>query len=423
LNDGSVKWVLGRAVPEIDKQNNIIGYVGTITDITNIKLYQQEQTRLKEKAEESNRLKSAFLANMSHEIRTPMNGILGFASLLKNSNLSEQKHDNYIKIIEKSGTRMLNIINDIISISKIESGTMSVHKEEVNLNEQMDYAFTFFKPEVEFKGMTFSMNNSLLSSDISLETDKDKFLSVLTNLIKNAIKYSDQGSIDFGCHLKENKIEFYVKDTGIGIPEERQKAVFERFVQADIEDTMAREGAGLGLAISRAYIKLLQGEIWLESEEGVGSTFYFSIPHNQADIIEVATPIEKTNKKPNTQVKQLKILLVEDDKLSKYLIEILLREIDCTLIYATNGIEAIEACRANDNLDLVLMDIRMPEMGGYEATRKIREFNKDIIIIAQTAHALKGDAEKSIEAGCNEYISKPIDKVELFGIIHSYFGK
>ena len=280
LKDGSIKWVLGQAVPEYDSQNKIIGYVGTITDITEIKIYQQEQIKLKEKAEESNRLKSAFLANMSHEIRTPMNGILGFTGLLQNKNLSSDKQKTYLKVIEKSGKRMLNLINDIISISKIESGTVSMNTEELNINEQMEYEFTFFKQEAEDKGIHLSFKTALSSQDSIIKIDKEKFVSILTNLIKNAIKYSDNGSIEFGYTKKIKTLEFYVKDQGIGIPIDKQKAVFERFIQADIDDKMAREGIGLGLSISKAYTKLLNGKLWVESTENIGSTFYFSIPYN-----------------------------------------------------------------------------------------------------------------------------------------------
>ncbi|SNR39442.1 ATP-binding protein [Lutibacter flavus] len=420
LKDGTIKWVLGLAVPELNSKNEIIGYVGTITDITDLKIYQQEQIILKEKAEESNRLKSAFLANMSHEIRTPMNGILGFSDLLKNANISNEEQQNYIRIIEKSGTRMLNIINDIINISKIESGLMEIILEEMNINEQIEYIYTFFKPEVEAKGIKFSFKNGLPADESIIKVDREKFISILTNLIKNAIKYSEKGSIEFGYVKKKEFLEFYVKDTGIGIPEERQKAIFERFIQADIEDKMARQGAGLGLAISKAYIELLGGKLWVESKKNQGSNFYFTIPYsNNINEITLTVSAEKEENK----FKNLKILIVEDDEISKFLIDTILEEIDCIILHATNGIEAVEMCRNNPDINLILMDIKMPIMDGYEATRQIRKFNKDVIIVAQTAFALTGDDEKSVEAGCNEHLSKPISKQELFSIIQRYFAK
>jgi PAS domain S-box-containing protein len=237
----------------------------------------------KEKAEESDRLKSAFLANMSHEIRTPMNGILGFSELLKEPNLTGDEQQAYIEIIEKSGARLLNIINDIVDISKIEAGLMKLNLQESNINEQIKYIYTFFKPEVEAKKITFNYKNGLQDEGAFIKIDREKVYAILTNLVKNAIKFTEKGKIVFGYSLKSTQnsplLEFYVKDSGIGIPKERQNAIFERFIQADITDKMARQGTGLGLAISKAYVEMLGGRIWVESEEGIGSTFYFTLPY------------------------------------------------------------------------------------------------------------------------------------------------
>ncbi len=277
--DGSVTWVLGQAIPEYNEKNQIIGYVGTITDITEIKLYEQELNRLKEKAEESDRLKSAFLANMSHEIRTPMNGILGLAELLKEPKLTGDEQQLYLDLIKESGARMLNIIKDIIDISKIEADQVKVFVSEVNINEQTEYLYHFFKPETDKKGITLELHNDLHEDQAIINTDKEKFNAILTNLVKNAIKYTDSGRIEFGYHLKKNLLEFYIKDTGMGIEKKRQKAIFERFVQADIGDRYALEGAGIGLSIAKAYVGMLHGDIWLESKKNKGSTFYFTIPY------------------------------------------------------------------------------------------------------------------------------------------------
>ncbi|MDD3723631.1 MAG: ATP-binding protein, partial [Lutibacter sp.] len=239
----------------------------------------------KEHAEESDRLKSAFLANMSHEIRTPMNGILGFAGLLNTPNLTGKKQKEYIKIIEDSGKRMLNIINDIVSISKIESGILEANISESDINEQMAYINSFFKAETEKKGILLSLNNSLLKKDSIIKTDKEKLYAILTNLVKNAIKFTHEGSVEFGCNKKGKFIEFYVKDSGVGIREEQIKLIFERFRQGSESLSRNYEGAGLGLSISKAYVALLGGKIWVKSEEenllagkAGGSTFYFTIP-------------------------------------------------------------------------------------------------------------------------------------------------
>ena len=260
----------------------------TFEDITKITLTTSELIKAKERAEESDRLKSAFLANMSHEIRTPMNGILGFANLLKEPDLTREEMNTYIGIIEKSGDRLLNIINDLINISKIEAGQMEVAVSATNINEQIEFIYTFFKPEVEKKGMKLFCKKTLPADKAIVNTDCEKIYAILTNLVKNAIKYSYTGSIEFGYdvnaiaameHAPLPQLQFYVKDTGIGIPSNRQEAIFERFVQADISDKMARQGAGLGLSISKAYVEMLGGKIWVESEEGKGSTFYFTIPY------------------------------------------------------------------------------------------------------------------------------------------------
>lgn len=249
-------------------------------DLSESKKVKLELIEAKEKAEESDRLKSAFLANMSHEIRTPMNGILGFADLLKERNLTGAQQQNYIKIIEQSGTRMLNIINSIMSISKIESGLMEVNITQVNINETIKYIYTFFKPEVEAKGIEFSFKNALPIKTSVIHTDQEKLIAVLTNLVKNSIKFTQKGSIVFGYIITGEDLEFYVKDTGIGIADDRQKAIFERFIQADIQDKLAFQGAGLGLSISKAFVEILGGKLWMESIKGRGSTFYFSIPYS-----------------------------------------------------------------------------------------------------------------------------------------------
>ena len=377
----------------------------------------------KEHAEESDRLKSAFLANMSHEIRTPMNGILGFADLLKTPDLTAKEQQDYIQIIEESGVRMLNIINDIVDISKIESGLMKVNISKSNINEQIGYIFTFFKKEIENKGMKFLIKNGLPFTKATIKTDREKLFAILTNLVKNAIKYSEEGAIELGYHVKDEYLELYVKDSGIGIDKNKLKVIFERFIQADISDSRAYQGAGLGLSISKAFAEMLGGKMWAESEKGKGSTFYFTIPfvNDQPKSVEITNAI--VNSIIDYQVKNLKVLIVEDDKISALLLNRILKKIDSEILFAKNGMEAVELCRNNTDIDLILMDINMPIMNGYEAILQIRKFNKDIIAFAQTASALKGDKDKTLEAGFNEYLSKPIMQNQLFSFIDQYFNK
>ena len=381
-----------------------------------------ELVNAKEKAEESDWLKTAFLANMSHEIRTPMNGILGFSELLKTPNLSGEEQQDYIRIIEKSGHRMLNTINDIISISKIESGLMEVNMKEANINEQIDFVYSFFKPEVEGKGMNLLIKKPLIGKEAFIQSDSEKIYGILTNLVKNAIKFTKEGTIELGYILKTGsqpaELEFYVKDTGIGIPKDRQLAIFDRFIQADISGKMAYQGAGLGLSISKAYVELLGGKIWVESEEGKGTILYFTLPY-QTENKEENIPEIKTNH----EVSGLKILIAEDDEMSAMFLSIIVKGYSEKVFRARTGNEAIEICRNNPDIGLILMDIQMPELNGDEVTRQIRKFNKDVIIIAQTGLVLSTDKEGLIKSGCNDYISKPINKDELFTLIQKYFKK
>ncbi len=275
--NGQEIW-LNLTVSAVVNTKDLLSYfVAVVSDISEQKRVEEELIIARQKAEESDRLKSAFLANMSHEIRTPMNGILGFAELLKDPEMSEDEQQQYIGIIEESGARLLNIINDLIDISKVESGQMELVISETNISKQVEYIQDFFAPEIRAKNMQLVVNNGNIKKDFVLRTDREKLLAILTNLVKNAIKYSDGGTIEIGCEQVKQGMSFYVKDTGIGIPDDRKEAVFERFVQADVYDRKALQGAGLGLAITKSYVEMLGGEIWLESEENKGSIFFFTI--------------------------------------------------------------------------------------------------------------------------------------------------
>ncbi len=414
--DNSTKYVLANGIVSNIYEKCLV----TLVDISKRKFAEYELINAKERAEEGDRLKSAFLANMSHEIRTPMNGILGFTDLLKTLNLSGEEQQEFIEIIQKSGVRMLNIINDIISISKIESQQIEVLLSTTNINEQIEYIYHFFRLEAEQKKLYISVHNGLSSVNAFIRTDREKIYSVLTNLVKNAIKFTPTGSVELGYELKGEFLEFYVKDTGAGISEEQKQFIFDRFRQGSQLITGNSEGSGLGLAISKAYVEMLGGKIWVESEVGQGSTFRFTIPY--VDGLKENEPPQTIAEKEIQANRKLEILIVDDDEIARTLFNMMIKPLKGKMFQATSGIEAVKACQQNPGINLVLMDINMPGMNGYEATRQIREFNKEVVIIAQTAYVLADDREKAIEAGCNDYISKPINRPELIGLINQYLS-
>ncbi|MFA9370221.1 MAG: PAS domain S-box protein [Labilibaculum antarcticum] len=419
--NGELFWEAASISAILNESGDIINYIKIGEDITLQKNTEAELNIALEKALESDRLKSAFLANMSHEIRTPMNGILGFVNLLNEPNLSKSKIDKYSTIINKSGERLLNTINDIIDISKIEADEIIISNTETSINNVMEELHSFFSPEANQKGLSLDIEPSVSTEQLIVITDSHKLHGILSNLIKNAIKYTEKGHITFGYTVKEDFISFFVTDTGIGIPKDRLQAIFNRFEQADIEDRSAFEGSGLGLAISKAYTEMLGGEIFAESIEGKGSTFTFTIPY-------VGTIKEGTQQVPvnidndAVRIKNLNLLIVEDDDVSSELLKSTMQGLFKEIIFADNGKDAIKICRNNPELHLVLMDIKMPKMNGYDATKEIRTFNKDLVIIAQTAYAFHGDKEKAIEVGCNDYITKPINKASLLEIINKLLG-
>ena len=411
------KLFLEVAVSYLDYKDGL-AVQGIIHNITRRKNRELELLKAKEKAEESDKLKSAFLANMSHEIRTPMNGILGFTDLLENPNLSDTKKHDFIKVIKQSGERMLNTVNDLIDISKIETNQMSLVFSEFNLNHRIENLFNFFKLEAKNKNLELSYTLGLPNSEVKIKSDKSKLDSILSNLIKNAVKFTKQGKIEFGYELislnGEKNLQFFVKDTGIGIPNNRIEAVFNRFEQADIDDQQAFQGSGLGLAITQSYVEMLGGEIWVNSIENMGSEFYFTLPYNSI-IEEVSTTEQKNEVAENSKnLKSSKILIVEDDEISAIYLKEILKELSNKIVQVESGEEAVAYCESNMDVELIFMDIKMNGIGGYEATRRIRKFNNNVKIIAQTAYSMPGDREKAIDSGCNDYIEKPIKRNLLF---------
>jgi PAS domain S-box-containing protein len=419
--NGEIYWQETVISPILNDKGNITHFVAVMEDITEEKKMIEDLLFAKTKAEESDRLKSAFLANMSHEIRTPMNGIIGFTNLLKEQSLRGEDRKKYINIIKKSSERMLSTINDLIEISKIESGTMEFDITEVNINELLEFINHLFMPEASKKGLGLYMHRPLPYEIARIQTDYEKLNSILVNLVKNAIKYTTSGRIDIGYRMNQNQIEFFVKDTGIGIEKDRQKVIFDRFVQADLSLSRPYEGAGLGLSIAKGYIDMLGGNIWVESELQKGSRFYFTIPVKN----KLATRTEKSNTimeyEKKEILKNLTVLVAEDDVIGKLYLSELLKDECKKVLFASDGVEALKLLQETPETDIVLMDIKMPGLNGYQTAQKMKQNNKDVFIIAQTAYALSGDKEKALNSGCDAYISKPFSKEQLLQVIEKHF--
>ena len=418
---GQWRWFSGREKEFQHKDGKIYSIIGIVTDITEKKKQEIELIKAKERAEASDNLKSAFLKNISHEIRTPFNGILGFLEFMQyDDDISKEEKDEYFKIINKSSDRLMKTINDIVEISQIQIGQINLDITNTKINILSSNLFDKFKPDADSKGLEFILKNDLLK-DIVIDTDNYKLFCILSVFIDNAIKFTRKGNVEFGYRIKSDVIEFYVKDTGIGIRKEDYQIIFEYFMQADVSDTRLYEGSGLGLSIAKAYAELLNGKIWFESDVGKGSVFYFSLPYSTENIENVIFENMDLVIETKNENKKLNILIVEDDEISTELISINIKPISNRIMLSQSGINAIEICRKNPDIDLILMDIRIADISGYEATKQIRQFNKDVIIIAQTAFGLTGDREKAIEAGCNDYITKPIKKIILLEKIENYF--
>lgn len=383
--------------------------------------FNQKLKKAKEKAEESNNLKTAFLQNMSHEIRTPMNGIIGFSEMLNHPDVSEERRIFYTNIIIKSSQHLLDIVNNILDISKVETGLAEVAPNETNINKLMLDLFSFYQPQAWEKNVNMHINLPLEEDESTIMVDDIKLRQVLSNLLSNALKFTHDGYIKMGYVKKRKKLEFYVEDTGIGIEGALHDKIFERFRQAELSTTRKYGGTGLGLSISQAYVRLLKGELWLISKKDEGSTFYFNIP--------IVKPSKRSLKIINNSINDLidnnnapkgQILIAEDEEFNFLYLTELLRGLGLDILHANTGMEAIEMVKANPNISLVLMDLKMPGLNGLEATKKIKKIRPELSIIAQTAYAMVEDREKAINAGCDNYISKPINRADFLNMIRKY---
>lgn len=400
------------------KYDNKEVLLSVIHDISEKVKTSKELIIAKERAEESDRLKTAFLANMSHEIRTPMNAILGFSQLLAIPGIKKEEIVNYIDTINNSGKQLLNLIDDIISISQIEAGIIDINIDNTSVNKILEIAFKLFSITADKCGLILSYDNKLPENYQSVLTDPRRIQQVLINLLGNAIKFTSQGRIDFGCRLVDKNIEFYVSDTGIGIKEADKKIIFDRFMKVDHGKDVLYAGTGIGLSISKAIIEKLGGRIWIVSKKTKGSEFRFTIPVTEQDVQSEIVIDKKNELKLDLTGKT--ILIAEDEEYNYELINIFVTNAGAKTIRAVTGKEVVDIINKKKNIDLILMDIKMPVINGLEATRQIRKSNNSIPIIAQTAYAQVGDRDKILKAGCNDYISKPIQKSKLFELIGKY---
>jgi PAS domain S-box-containing protein len=424
---GETYWELASISPIKNDDGTITHLIYSKEDITGRIKMEKDLVAAKIKAEESDKLKTAFLANMSHEIRTPMNAIIGFAEMLHEENYTAQEHSRFTKLIGENGRKLLSIIDDIIDIAKIESGQLNISTLRCSANKILfDNYYVFREIIAKHNKHNIELRTSQNVPDQNLQfiSDPHRINQVIYNLMTNALKYTFQGFIELGYKLitinNKQNICFYVKDSGVGIPKEKSEIIFDRFRQIEENHTRVTGGAGLGLAISKNIARLMGGDITVDSEIGQGSTFYFTIPFNEVRSDEkYEEPAGMTRRSPNWA--DHSILIAEDEDSNFQLLDVMLRKSKVKVMRAYNGKEAVEFVRSGKDFDLVLMDVRMPVMNGYDATAAIKEINPNLPVVAQTAFALSGDREISINSGCDDYISKPIKSDELYRIISKFF--
>ncbi len=419
--DNTLYWELVSISPVKNEKGETTHYIAVKEDINKQKEMEAELRKAKQKAEESNKLKSEFLANMSHEIRTPMNGIMGFASLLDDDDLSPGNRKNYIQIVQNSTLQLLHIIDEILEVSKLQTHQVKKEDREVNVNEILLQCFSEFDKAAKNKDLSLYVKKGLSDEAARVYVDREKLHKIIENLLENALKFTQQGYVEMGYNQKGNKLEFYVKDTGIGISYDARELIFEQFSQEDKKLSRSAGGLGLGLSIVKGNIELLNGKIRLESEKGKGSTFFVEIPYQPVHPELITMLEESTVSSPE----RITILVTEDEEVNYQYLEILLKKYqsDMKILHAINGKEAVDLCKKYPDIKLVFMDLKMPEMNGLEATSLIKEQNPGLTVIAQTAYTSLENQEEAKTAGCVAFLRKPTRKQDLFKVLDKYLKK
>ncbi|MCK9627424.1 MAG: response regulator [Bacteroidales bacterium] len=417
--NGEVFWAKTDISSIMNDNGEISKYIIIMEDVTERKTLLADFIKAKEKAEESDRLKTAFLHNISHEIRTPLNAIMGFAQMLTEQEVSQGERVAFSEIIQKSGQQLLVIIKDIVNISALEAGQETCNKKHFNANSIIRQICDQFSIKAKEQGVAINMNLALPDDKAFLNSDEIKFIQIISNLLTNAFKFTHEGSVELGYELIPEKIRFFVKDTGIGIPDNMFDEIFKRFRQIEVGDSRKYGGSGLGLPICKAYVELLGGEIWLDSVVGEGTTFYFTLPYNEADnnIIDI---IQESNQRHLTGYVSKTLIVAEDEDVNFLLIEKILSPQNYIVIRARNGNEAVESCRELKDVNMILMDLNMPLMNGYQANKIIKRERPEIPVLAVTAFAGEEEKRRALSEGFLDFVPKPIEKEFLISKIQEH---
>lgn len=413
--NGELYWEKSIITSILNSKGEISSFIAVQEDITILKKLDQELIQAKEKAEESDALKTAFLHNISHEIRTPINAIVGFSEFLSDNQLDDEKRGKFVSIIIESSNQLLNIINDVMSMATIEAGQEQIVEKDICINNIFGHLHQQYQHKAHHKSLDFQLFTTLDDEQATVLVDDNKLTQILSCLINNAIKFTQSGFVSVGYTLKYNFIEFYVKDSGIGISPDLHDKIFHRFRQADNSHTRKYGGSGLGLAIAEAYVKLLGGEIWLHSIPDRGSEFYFTIPYKKTNVLN------RNINSPSTSVTERKsILIAEDEEFNFLLVEEILLPLNVELTWADDGQKAVDLCNSGKQFDLILMDLKMPRLNGLAAIEQIRAVSPNVPIIVQTAYDATIEKQKAFQSGCNDFITKPFNKFELLEKVRQF---